>query len=194
MRAITDALLRVDLSPRRLDRRSPGNRSKRVSASVLAREPGVAAGLEEFGFLLEAAWNLGRVREKGWRSVPGGRHAAASRRQTRTTLLSLERVGLNLLQRMSGIATLTRCLQERVRGRCAIHSYCRHAKDALGPARQARRASRRRRNAPDRTGRRDFDQEQSSRAAGQPRRGCGAARDRTGLEVSQARRRSSKSR
>jgi nicotinate-nucleotide pyrophosphorylase (carboxylating) len=30
-------------------------------------------------------------------------------------LLSLERVGLNLLQRMSGIATASRCLQERAR-------------------------------------------------------------------------------
>ena len=35
----------------------------------------------------------------------------------RNNLLSLERVGLNIVQRMSGIATLTRCLGERVRGR-----------------------------------------------------------------------------
>ena len=32
-------------------------------------------------------------------------------------LLSLERVGLNLLQRMSGIATASRCLQERAQRR-----------------------------------------------------------------------------
>ena len=50
-------------------------------------------------------------------------------------LLSLERVGLNLLQRMSGIATAARCLQERVQQRGFRGANRGHAENSLGAAR-----------------------------------------------------------
>ena len=118
VRAVTDALLRVDLSPNDLTVAALEMQSKRVSGSVLAREPGVAAGLEEFAFLVEPHGILVSF-EKNDGEVfhPGDTLLRLEGDQNK--LLSLERIGLNLLQRMSGIATFSRCLAERVRGRCS---------------------------------------------------------------------------
>ena len=81
-------------------------------------------------------------------------------------LLSAERVALNFLCRMSGIATLTRTL----RGRGARHprAHRRHAQDDAAPARlrEIRRALRRRRQSPHRPLRRDPDQGQPHRRRG----------------------------
>ena len=117
VRAITDALLRVDLLPDDLTVAALEIQSKRVSASVLAREPGVAAGLEEFAFLVEPhGISVGFEKKDGEAFQAGDSLLRLEGNQNK--LLSLERIGLNLLQRMSGIATFSRCLAERVRGRC----------------------------------------------------------------------------
>ena len=102
----------------------------------------------------------------------------------RGALLSYERVGLNLLQRMSGIATMTRRFAGT--GSAAQSGDVRggDAEDALGAARQARASSGRRRNAPAGPGRRDSGEEQSSGAAGEPRGRSGADRRAAGLELS----------
>lgn len=92
-------------------------KSKRVSAVVLARESGVAAGLEEFAFLMGAHGIEVGFEKKDGEAFQAG-DALARLEGDQNKLLSLERVGLNLLQRMSGIATLTQCLAERVRSRC----------------------------------------------------------------------------
>jgi len=117
VRTLTDALLRVDLGTKDLTREALGIKSEPGSAIIVAREPGVAAGIAELGLWLEplgvsvhAAKKDGDVFERG--------ETLLRLDGERNNLLSLERVGLNIVQRMSGIATLTRCLGERVRGRC----------------------------------------------------------------------------
>jgi nicotinate-nucleotide pyrophosphorylase (carboxylating) len=115
--ALTGALLRVDLNPNDLTVSALEILSKRVSAAVMAREPGVAAGFEEFALLLEEhGVSVGFGKKDGDAFQSGDTLLRLEGDQNK--LLSLERVGLNLLQRLSGIATLTRCLQERVRRRC----------------------------------------------------------------------------
>ncbi len=116
VRTITDALLGVDLNPQDQTVAALEIKSKKVCASVLAREPGVAAGFEEFAFLLENRGIAVGFEKKNGETFQAG-EMVLRLEGDQNELLSLERVGLNLLQRMSGIATLTRCLQERVRGR-----------------------------------------------------------------------------
>jgi len=117
VRALTDALLRVDLNPRDLTVAALAISGKRTSATILAREKGVAAGFDEFALLLEGRGIAVAFEKKdGQTFQPGDTLLHLEGEQTQ--LLSLERVGLNLLQRMSAIATATRSLQERVRGRC----------------------------------------------------------------------------
>jgi nicotinate-nucleotide pyrophosphorylase (carboxylating) len=117
VRTITEALLRVDLNPRDLTVAALEIKSKKVCASVLARESGVAAGFEEFAFVLEGHGIAVGFEKKDGETFQEG-ETVLRLEGDQNELLALERVGLNLLQRMSGIATLTRCLQQRVRGRC----------------------------------------------------------------------------
>lgn len=116
VRSITDALLRVDLTPRDLTVAALEIRSERASAEVLAAECGVAAGLEEFAWLMEAYGIAVDFERKDGEAFQAG-DTLLRLEGDQTRLLSLERVGLNLLQRMSGIATLTRQLSERARNR-----------------------------------------------------------------------------
>jgi nicotinate-nucleotide pyrophosphorylase (carboxylating) len=111
-----EGLLRDDLAPRDLTVDALGIRNNRSSAVVLARQSGVAAGLAELAFMLEA-YGVDAAFEKqdGDAMRPGDVLLRAEGEQTQ--LLALERVGLNLVQRMSGIATAIRCLQERVQAR-----------------------------------------------------------------------------
>ncbi|MDH5779709.1 MAG: carboxylating nicotinate-nucleotide diphosphorylase [Candidatus Bathyarchaeota archaeon] len=85
-----------------------------VEAEVVAKEKGVAAGveevsafLEELGFETNALVSDGSEIEKGTTIM---RISGDAR-----TLLSTERTILNLLSRMSGIATKTRSIIEKVR-------------------------------------------------------------------------------
>ncbi|MGD0965828.1 MAG: carboxylating nicotinate-nucleotide diphosphorylase [Candidatus Acidiferrales bacterium] len=117
VRCLMEALLRVDLTPQDLTVAALEIKNLPVSAFVLAREAGVAAGLEEFAFLFKAHGISVRFEKKDGEVFAAGDTLLRMEGQHRE-LLALERSGLNLLQRMSGIATMTRCLQERVRGRC----------------------------------------------------------------------------
>jgi nicotinate-nucleotide pyrophosphorylase (carboxylating) len=117
VRTLTEALLRVDLTPRDLTVEALGIGSEPASAAILAREPGVAAGLEEWAFMLGVYGVAAQIEKKDGDTFQSG-DTLLGADGARGKLLSLERVGLNLLQRMSGIATATRCLQDRVRRRC----------------------------------------------------------------------------
>ena len=83
-----------------------------VEGKVIAKEPGVAAGLGE------SAWFFGRdgvkttLLKRDGDTVEAG-EALIAIEGPREKLLALERVGLNTVQRMSGIATMTRRLVER---------------------------------------------------------------------------------
>jgi nicotinate-nucleotide pyrophosphorylase (carboxylating) len=117
VRGILETLLHADLDPRDLTVAALGIRERSGSANVVAREPGAAAGLEEYAYVMRKhglkvtlkkvdgdVFETGEILVR----VEGGQNK----------LLSLERVGLNLLQRMCGIATNTARLQERARRRC----------------------------------------------------------------------------
>jgi nicotinate-nucleotide pyrophosphorylase (carboxylating) len=83
---------------------------------LLARESGVAAGLAELAFMLEA-YGVAVAFEKQDGDAMRSGDVLLRAEGEQTQLLALERVGLNLVQRMSGIATATRCLQERMQAR-----------------------------------------------------------------------------
>jgi nicotinate-nucleotide pyrophosphorylase (carboxylating) len=85
----------------------------RASAQVLAKEPGVAAGIEEFTWLLSRRDMAVKTFKQDGEAIQCGDVLAEVEGQ-RGMLLSRERTMLNLLQRMSGIATMTRTMQERV--------------------------------------------------------------------------------
>lgn len=117
VQALTDMLLRADLNPKDLTVAALEIKSKNVAAAVLAREPGIAAGFDEFASLAEAhGISVGFQKKDGDSFQPGD--TLLNLEGDQNQLLSLERVGLNLLQRMCGIATLTRCLRQRVAARC----------------------------------------------------------------------------
>lgn len=116
IRALTETLLCADLAPRDLTVASLGIRGKRASACILTRDGGVAAGLAELAFMLEAhGVDVAFEKNDGDVMQPGDVLLRATGDEAK--LLSLERVALNLVQRMSGIATAIRCLQERARRR-----------------------------------------------------------------------------
>lgn len=111
-----EGLLRDDLAPRDLTVEALEIGNNRSSAVVLARGSGVAAGLAEMAFLLEAyGVDVAFEKRDGDAIRPDDVLLRAEGEQPQ--LLALERVGLNLVQRMSGIAMAIRCLQERMQAR-----------------------------------------------------------------------------
>ncbi|MGA7852364.1 MAG: hypothetical protein WCA15_03495 [Candidatus Acidiferrales bacterium] len=117
VRGILETLLATDLEPRDLTVTALGIRERAGSANVVAREPGVAAGLEEYAYLMRKhGLKVTLKKEDGDVFETGEILARVEGGQNK--VLSLERVGLNLLQRMCGIATNTARLQERARHRC----------------------------------------------------------------------------
>jgi nicotinate-nucleotide pyrophosphorylase (carboxylating) len=118
VRALTEVLLQDDLAPGDLTAKALGIQEREVQAAVISREGGIAAGLDEFVFLLrERGVEVAFERHDG--DVIRPDETLLRLNGPETKLLAFERVGLNLLQRMSGIATTAHCLQERARRRCA---------------------------------------------------------------------------
>jgi nicotinate-nucleotide pyrophosphorylase (carboxylating) len=117
VRTLTETLVHADLDPEDLIAKALGMKERPASAVLLAREGGVVAGLQEVAFLFRS-YGVEVVFEKQDGDVikPGDALFRAEGEEMK--LLSLERVGLNLLQRMSGIATASRCLQERASRHC----------------------------------------------------------------------------
>ncbi len=112
VRTITELLVQTDLAPEDLTARALEMKDRFASAAILAREGGVAAGLAEFASLMRShEIEVAFEKRDGDVVKPGDTLLRTEGAESK--LLSLERVGLNLLQRMSGIATASRCLQER---------------------------------------------------------------------------------
>ncbi len=84
-----------------------------VEAAVLAKEPGVVAGIEEILILAEALGLEGEAYVSDGGEVKKGQVFLKLSGDART-ILSAERTMLNLLSRMSGIATATRRLTEKL--------------------------------------------------------------------------------
>jgi nicotinate-nucleotide pyrophosphorylase (carboxylating) len=114
VREMTDYLFQADLGSRDLTAEAVGTRSRSAVARVLAREGGVVAGVEEFALLLRSHGLRVEIEKEGGEMIRPGETLLRAEGDE-IELLSLERVGLNLVQRMSGIATAARCLQQRVK-------------------------------------------------------------------------------
>jgi nicotinate-nucleotide pyrophosphorylase (carboxylating) len=84
-----------------------------ATAAVIAKSPGVAAGLCEFAWLFGRGGMTVQLLKKDGDAVDRG-DTLLEMQGRRADLLAYERVGLNLVQRMSGIATATRRSQDRV--------------------------------------------------------------------------------
>lgn len=117
VRTFTESLVHPDLAPRDLTVAALGLRGGHAEAAILARDGGVVAGLAELAFLLQSHGIVVAFEKKDGDAVrPGDLLLRAEGDEIQ--LLALERVGLNLIQRMSGIATASRCLQERASRQC----------------------------------------------------------------------------
>ncbi len=117
VRALTETLLRADLAPQDLTVAALGTSGGRAEAVILARAGGVVAGLAELAFLLQSNGVAATLEKRDGDAIrPDDLLLRAEGDEMQ--LLALERVGLNLMQRMSGIATAIRCLQERAKRQC----------------------------------------------------------------------------
>ena len=123
---------------------------RRARATLVARATGVIAGvplaLEAFR-QLDAKVTIRVDHEDGAR-VERRRRRCSSSPATRARCSSAERVALNFMQRLSGIATLTATYVDAVRGTQARRSSTRARRRRAGGAREVRRARRRRHEPP----------------------------------------------
>ena len=113
VQAFTGELLSSDLGRGDLTSQALGLDGERGYGRVLAKACGVAAGVAEFSWLLSQGGLRVKERKRDGESIAPG-DVLAEIEGKRSVLLEYERVGLNLLQRMSGIATAARGLQERL--------------------------------------------------------------------------------
>jgi nicotinate-nucleotide pyrophosphorylase (carboxylating) len=84
-----------------------------ATGKILAKERGVIAGVAELTWLLDRGDLRAKVHKQDGETIEAG-DMVLEMQGRRSYLLAYERVGLNLLQRMSGIASATRYLQELV--------------------------------------------------------------------------------
>jgi nicotinate-nucleotide pyrophosphorylase (carboxylating) len=117
VRTILTTPLETDTLPRDATVTALGIKNKAAAAHILAREPGVAADLEEYAWLFRRQ-GLKVVLKKEDGDVLNTGDALVRIEGPQSKILTCERVGLNLLQRMCGIATATQRLQERAFQHC----------------------------------------------------------------------------
>jgi nicotinate-nucleotide pyrophosphorylase (carboxylating) len=87
-----------------------------TTGRIIAREEGVLAGIAECAWVLQTAGlKVSQAKPDG--DPVNDDETVLGIEGERGSMLSAERTALNLIQRMSGIATLTRRLQERVQAR-----------------------------------------------------------------------------
>lgn len=114
VQALTGELLRQDCERGDLTAEAIGIRSQSCTMEIRAKEGGIAAGVEEAAWFYESeGQSATRVKHDGETIQPGD--ALIRTQGDAGKLLSLERTAVNLLQRMSGIATATRRLVEIAR-------------------------------------------------------------------------------
>jgi len=87
----------------------------KVKAEIIAKEPGVIAGIEESKILLESLGIKAEARIKDGQKTSDGKTILKLEGNART-ILAVERTLLNLISRMSGIATATNKIVEKVKG------------------------------------------------------------------------------
>lgn len=113
-RSILDSLLLTDVGQGDITFESLGIADSASTAVVLARESGVAAGLEEAAALYTEQGLEAHLEKQDGDTFAAG-ETLLRIGGSRSQLLAFERVTLNLMQRMSGIATATRRLCDLAR-------------------------------------------------------------------------------
>src|SRR5580658_7212780 len=120
VRIITEELLRGDKEPRSptewpcdLTVEALGAGKGETDAVFVANEPGILAGLEEAVWFFTDSGARATTHVSDGQALEPGQPFLTLEGDS-GVLLALERVGLNLLQRMSGIATEAQRLQERI--------------------------------------------------------------------------------
>jgi nicotinate-nucleotide pyrophosphorylase (carboxylating) len=111
VRTLLDELLNADIGSGDLTVSALQIADEHASAKILAKEPGVIAGVAEFEWLLTRNDLEVQIHKQDGERIETG-DAVIELEGRRNDLLACERVGLNLLQRLSGIATATRYFQE----------------------------------------------------------------------------------
>jgi nicotinate-nucleotide pyrophosphorylase (carboxylating) len=113
VRTFLSELLYSDMGGGDLTVAALGLADEHASAKVLAKESGVIAGIAEFSWLLNRDDIEVSARKQDGEAIEPG-DVVLEIEGRRGDLLVHERVGLNLLQRMSGIASATRYFQDLV--------------------------------------------------------------------------------
>lgn len=131
LRTLTDELLREDTEPADLTVEAMEIGGRPCTVEIRAKETGVVAGVAE------AAWIYERSRQTATPLISDGSDVAAGDVILRITgdarsLLALERTVVNLIQRMSGIATATKRLVKAVRQTSATSHVVGTRKTAWG--------------------------------------------------------------
>ena len=119
VRTFTAELLSSDVGCGDLTAKALGLKDDGASAHVIAKTPGIAAGVSEFAWLLSQGGLRVQVRKQDGEEIARG-ELLIEVHGRRRDLLVYERVGLNIVQRMSGIATMTRHLQDRVKAKSTV--------------------------------------------------------------------------
>jgi nicotinate-nucleotide pyrophosphorylase (carboxylating) len=117
LRALVEAALKEDLGSGDLTTRLTVPEGQKAHGTVISKQTVVVAGLPvaaEVFRVLEPSTAWEPLVEEGAEVGPGTRLAAVN--GTAAALLAGERVALNFLQRLSGIATLTRRLKAELAG------------------------------------------------------------------------------
>ncbi len=96
-----------------------------VKAEVIAKEEGVAAGIEEATFLAEYLGLTVNAKVSDGTKIKN-KQVLMQISGDAQTILSVERTLLNLLSRMSGIATKTRTLTEKLENGTRESENCGH--------------------------------------------------------------------
>jgi len=116
VRSLLDGLLSSDVGSGDLTVAALKLVDEVASAKILAKERGVIAGVSELSWLLRREGLRVAVYKQDGEAIENG-DAILEIEGPRSKLLAYERTGLNLLQRLSGIASATRSLQELVHRR-----------------------------------------------------------------------------
>ncbi|HXQ98633.1 MAG TPA: carboxylating nicotinate-nucleotide diphosphorylase [Candidatus Limnocylindrales bacterium] len=114
LHAFTDALQSADSKPCDLTCAALGIRRRHAQASIIANEPGIMAGLAEGVYFFTHHGLKAKSLTADGQPIRAGQELLRLEGEAEL-LLSSERVGLNLLQRMCGIATATHRLAEAAR-------------------------------------------------------------------------------
>lgn len=113
VRTLLDELLGSDVGAGDLTVAALHLYGEHASAKILAQEPGVVAGVAEFSWLVERDDLEVKVCKEDGQAIAAG-DVLLELEGRRSALLAHERVGLNLLQRLSGIASAARYFQDLV--------------------------------------------------------------------------------